>query len=40
MNMDYIEAWKEIMQRPSDFYREMPKLTVIRTETDVTAHRK
>jgi hypothetical protein len=24
-NVDYIETWKEIMQSPSDFYREMPK---------------
>lgn len=23
--MDYIETWKEVMQSPSDFYREMPK---------------
>lgn len=23
--MGYIETWKEVMQRPSDFYREMPK---------------
>ncbi|MDD3873142.1 MAG: YIP1 family protein [Methanosarcina sp.] len=23
--MDYIETWKEVMQRPSDFFREMPK---------------
>ena len=23
--MSYIETWKEVMQRPSDFYREMPK---------------
>lgn len=22
--MDYIETWKEVMQRPSDFYRKMP----------------
>jgi hypothetical protein len=22
--MDYIETWKEVMQSPSDFYREMP----------------
>jgi hypothetical protein len=24
--MGYIETWKEVMQRPSDFYREMPKI--------------
>lgn len=23
--MGYIETWKKVMQRPSDFYREMPK---------------
>lgn len=23
--MGYIETWKEVMQRPSNFYREMPK---------------
>lgn len=23
--MGYIETWKEVIQRPSDFYREMPK---------------
>ena len=23
--MDYIETWKEVIQRPSDFYRKMPK---------------
>ncbi|HEY3363078.1 MAG TPA: YIP1 family protein [Methanosarcina sp.] len=23
--MSYIETWKEVLQRPSDFYREMPK---------------
>jgi len=23
--MGYIETWKEVMQRPSDFYRRMPK---------------
>jgi len=23
--MDYIETWKEVMQKPSDFYRAMPK---------------
>jgi hypothetical protein len=23
--MGYIETWKEVMQRPSDFFREMPK---------------
>ena len=23
--MDYIGTWKEVMQRPSDFYRRMPK---------------
>ncbi|WP_292387725.1 YIP1 family protein [Methanosarcina sp. UBA5] len=23
--MGYIETWKEVMQSPSDFYREMPK---------------
>jgi hypothetical protein len=23
--MGYIETWKEVMQKPSDFYREMPK---------------
>jgi hypothetical protein len=22
--MDYIETWKEVIQRPSDFYRKMP----------------
>jgi hypothetical protein len=22
--MDYIETWKEVMQKPSDFYRKMP----------------
>jgi hypothetical protein len=24
--MDYIEIWKEVMQRPSDFYRKMPTI--------------
>ena len=23
--MDYIGTWKEVMQRPSDFYRRMPE---------------
>jgi hypothetical protein len=23
--MDYIKTWKEVIQRPSEFYREMPK---------------
>ena len=23
--MDYIETWKEVIQRPSDFFRRMPK---------------
>ena len=22
--MDYIETWKEVIQRPSEFYRRMP----------------
>jgi hypothetical protein len=25
MTIDYIDTWKEIIQKPSDFYREMPK---------------
>lgn len=25
INIAYIETWKEIIQKPSDFYREMPK---------------
>src|SRR5665811_376653 len=23
--MDYIETWKEVIQRPSDFFRKMPE---------------
>ncbi|MGB9938942.1 YIP1 family protein [Methanosarcina sp.] len=25
MILDYIDTWKDIMQKPSDFYREMPE---------------
>lgn len=25
MTIDYIDTWKEIIQKPSDFYREMSK---------------
>ena len=24
MNLDYIKTWKEVIQRPNDFYRKMP----------------
>lgn len=24
-HLDYFETWKEVVQKPSDFYREMPK---------------